>query len=56
MKDVIIHTLYDPPPIPLRTSDWCAWVDDMDQGVLSGFGSTQWDAIADLADQMAGRE
>jgi hypothetical protein len=41
------HTKYDPPPIPIRTNDWSAWVDGQEEWG-SGFGLTESDAINNL--------
>lgn len=40
-----IVTVHVYPPIPIRTSDWCAYRDP--EG-LTGWGRTEADAIADL--------
>lgn len=56
-----IKTHYDPPPIPPRDHDWCAYDDDTydgaeDSGPLAraiGYGKTEADAIDDLLDQIA---
>jgi hypothetical protein len=45
-----ILTAYDPPPIPIRTSDWSAVTDNY-SGEPSdpiGYGRTEAEAIADL--------
>lgn len=49
-----IVTSHMPPPIPIRDSDWTAWVDgeyDLDQPL--GEGPTKEAAIADLLEQLA---
>lgn len=43
-----IITKYDPPPIPDRRCDWCAFYeDDLGEGGC-GYGETEEEAIADL--------
>lgn len=48
MSDRKIITKYDPPPIPLRDSDWTAVRDGWDLGDHIGMGETESAAIADL--------
>lgn len=46
-----IKTIYDPPPIPFRNFDWCAYDDETysgEEGEPIGFGETEEDAIDDL--------
>lgn len=43
------------PPIPIRNTDWCAWVGDMDLDVTMGWGATEQEAIADLIEQLQER-
>lgn len=46
-----IVTHYDPPPIPMRDCDWCAYDDDTyggDPGDPVGRGATEREAIIDL--------
>jgi len=49
-----IRTHYDPPPIPMRDSDWSAYDDDTydGPGSLIGWGATEAEAIADLQEQL----
>lgn len=51
-----IVTHYDPKPIPDRQFDWEAVDDDTydGPGCLIGFGRTEFEAIADLNEQMEG--
>ena len=58
MDRIVTH--YDPPPIPLRRFDWCAYRDGYEgptifsdgsiecRGDPIGFGRTEAEAIADL--------
>lgn len=48
MTDRKIITKYDPPPIPLRDSDWTATREGYDLGDHIGMGATEDAAIADL--------
>jgi hypothetical protein len=50
----MIHTLYSPPPIPLRSYDWSAVEDDYEPGSPIGWGATEQEAIADLREQITG--
>lgn len=43
-----IKTTHVYPPIPIRTSDWCATRGNYDLGCRVGWGSTEAEAIADL--------
>jgi hypothetical protein len=36
-----ICTSYDYPPIPVRSADWCAWVDGTEEDALCGRGETR---------------
>ncbi|WP_300396347.1 hypothetical protein [Henriciella sp.] len=48
-----IVTHYDPPPVPWRSFDWCAYDDrthDMD--TPCGYGATEAEAIEDLMEQL----
>lgn len=47
-----ILTSYAPPPIPVRTCDWCAWFDgdEGDEFAPRGFGATEAEARQDLID------
>ena len=48
-----IITTYDPPPIPLRHSDWSAVLDTYDAGDPIGWGRKRDEAVADLEEQLA---
>jgi hypothetical protein len=41
---------YDYPPIPVRSADWCAWVDGTEEDALCGRGETRLDALVELDD------
>jgi len=43
-----IVTTYVFPPIPVRTSDWCAYRDGDEEKGEYGWGRTKGEAIADL--------
>lgn len=50
-----IKTYYDPPPIPVRRFDWCAYDDDTysgDAGQPLGWGETEAEAVSDLLSQI----
>lgn len=48
----MIKTVFDPPPIPLRTFDWHAYDDaTYEPGNPVGHGATEEEAIADLKGQ-----
>ena len=47
-----IRTTYVHPPIPIRTSDWCACVDGYQESGPYGWGATEEDAIADLKEKL----
>jgi len=54
-----IKTHYDPPPIPPRDYDWCAYDDDTYDGTPGqpiGWGATEQAAIDDLLEQIADQE
>lgn len=38
------------PPIPVRTSDWCAYYEGHEESGEYGYGATEAEAIADLKD------
>ena len=54
-KERKIITTFVYPPIPVRTSDWCAYFDGdepSDDGHMKqGWGRTEAEAIADLKEQ-----
>jgi hypothetical protein len=39
------------PPIPIRSVDWEAWYDNLDEGGPVGRGATEQEAIIDLLNQ-----
>lgn len=44
---------FDPPPIPDRAFDYCAWMpDEAEPGVPQGYGPTKQDALDDLLEQL----
>lgn len=43
-----IVTSYDPPPIPVRGADWCAWFDGEEEKGEYGRGRTEEEAIENL--------
>jgi len=45
---VNIKTAFVYPPIPLRTHDWCAWVDGEEEDGFYGWGETEQEAIDNL--------
>jgi len=46
-RRMITHHVF--PPIPIRTSDWCAYYDDIGpEDGPCGWGATEEDAIRDL--------
>jgi hypothetical protein len=47
-----IRTTYVHPPIPIRTSDWCACIDGQEEDGPYGWGATEADAIADLKERL----
>lgn len=52
-----IKTEHVYPPIPIRSFDWCAWVDGEDEETrIQGWGSTESEAIADLEEQIEERD
>ena len=54
MRRVIIEHIY--PPIPDRSTDYCAYLDGYEPGELIGYGRTAADATADLQDQIEQEE
>jgi len=51
-KHYRIVTSYVFPPIPDRSSDWCAYYDNLGADCSPyGWGATEEEAIADLNDQ-----
>ena len=49
-----IRTTYVHPPIPIRTSDWCACEGGQEEHGPFGWGATEAEAIKDLEDQIGG--
>ena len=53
-----IHTTYEYPPIPIRTCDWSAVLDDYDGAPDAGphqyvgLGATEAEAVRDLIEQL----
>ena len=47
-----IVTTYVHPPIPIRTSDWCACLDGQEEDGPYGWGATEAEAIADLQEKL----
>lgn len=43
-----VQTSFVYPPIPIRTSDWCAYFDGCEEDGNYGWGETEAKAIADL--------
>lgn len=52
MRRIITHNVF--PPIPIRSFDWCAYLDgdDDNESAPRGWGVTETDAILDLRDQL----
>lgn len=48
----LIKTSHVYPPIPVRAFDWCAWFDDTGEEGLTGNGTTEQEAIADLIERL----
>lgn len=51
-----IITRFDPPPIPIKNSDWVATTDSYEPEDPVGRGATEQEAIDDLLDQLAWAE
>jgi len=51
-----IRTTYVHPPIPIRTSDWCACVEGQEEDGPYGWGTTEAEAIADLKEKLEDAE
>lgn len=47
-----IVTTYVNPPIPVRTSDWCACLDGKEEDGPYGWGATEEEAVSDLKDKL----
>ncbi len=48
MPDRPILTYFDPPPIPIRSMDWCAIRDGDEPPCRVGWGGTEQEAIREL--------
>jgi hypothetical protein len=55
-KKATVRVCYDPKPIPDRQFDWTAVDADYEPGDPIGFGETEAEALADLAEQLEERE
>lgn len=44
----LIKTSYDHPPIPIRSADYSAWIDGMEECGPYGHGATEKEAVSDL--------
>lgn len=53
IKKYIVCTRNVYPPIPIRSFDWCAWWDGIDEGENAGWGTTEEDTIKDLVENHA---
>ncbi len=45
-----IKTSFVYPPIPIRSMDWCAYLDGQEESGNYGWGHTEQEAIRDLFD------
>jgi len=52
----VYTTTYVHPPIPIRTSDWCACVEGDEEDGPYGWGATEDEAIEDLKEKLAEME
>ena len=50
---MMIHVVYDPPPVPTQDMDWRAYDDDAEGEQF--FGATAAEALRELADAMEAR-
>ena len=50
--DPVILVQFDPPPIPLREFDWSAWRAGTEEEGPYGYGTSEVEARADLAEQL----
>lgn len=50
--DLRVNVSYDPPPIPVRGSDWNAVVDGREEYGPVGYGATKMAAVQNLLDQL----
>ena len=51
MRKIVTAHVY--PPIPTRSSDWCAHYDGEEEAGNYGWGSTEAEAIADFTENCA---
>lgn len=47
-----IVTLYIYPPIPVRSFDWCAYLEGDEEDGPRGFGKTKEEAIENLKEEL----
>lgn len=47
-----IRTINIYPPIPVRTSDWCAYFDGEEEAGGYGYGRTEAEAVADFINNL----
>jgi hypothetical protein len=45
-----IRTVYDPPPVPFRDHDWCAFREGREEYGPFGWGTTEEEALRDLSE------
>ena len=50
VKTLTIATYYDPPPIPYRNQDWCAYEEGYEEDENCGWGATEREAINNFLD------
>ncbi len=55
-KEMKITTQHVYPPIPIRTHDWMACLEDGDGDGPQGWGKTEAEAITDLKQQLEDEE
>jgi len=48
VRPICVVVEHDPPPIPIRTRDWCAYEDGMEERQMYGWGRTREEAVAAL--------
>jgi hypothetical protein len=51
-RPVCVQVQHDPPPVPLRNCDWCAWVDGQEEAQQYGYGATRADAVRALYERL----
>jgi len=54
MKSLLLKISLDYifPPIPVRRFDWCATLEDHQEGDPKGWGRTRYEAVQDLMDNL----